>query len=447
MSTPTEDRLRAALHARAEQVQPADLRPLELPRERRGARRPLALGLVAAAAAAVVVVLLAQGTGSPDRTPPPPADSASPSPSPREGASMDVDGDGGPDRVHLDFDESTGQFTVRVDLFTGETLEANGVSAVPPELLTGFDLDSDTAAEVAVRAGVDPGQLPDVFTYVPDQGLVPVAFPEGPDGGAWRAAGADARWATRDGRLYYWAAPEGEAPDGVVDFWEWRLEGASAVPVGPTRRCLGEGVNSPVPCSSPGSFDVGPRGDLPALFPAVGKTYKVGETWKLGGAESVELAGRSGEYLEDGDVELVVHVDGIVARADVPAGGPPVLVGGRVRARGDAPVLVVQQEGGDSMTTTVFTFWNGELIALPQPTDAPFGDGFREVDGSMRYHRTWLSEEGVLYTAEGVDEGADQSRTRLWRWSDDFGKRLEAEDLGVACIDFSAEPPAFGRCP
>jgi hypothetical protein len=200
----------------------------------------------------------------------------------------------------------------------------------------------------------------------------------------------------------------------------------------------------PVSCSS---FDVGPRGDLPALFPAVDKLYRVNEKWAVGGSESVELVGRTGEYVEKGDVELVVHVDGIMARADVPAGGPPELLGGTVRTRGDAPAFVLRQEGGDSMTMTVFTFWNGELIALPQPTDAPFGNGFREVDGGTPYHLTWLSEEGVLYTSEGIDEGAGQSRTHLWRWSDDLGDRLTAEDLGFACLDFSVDPTAYGRCP
>jgi hypothetical protein len=142
-----------------------------------------------------------------------------------------------------------------------------------------------------------------------------------------------------------------------------------------------------------------------------------------------------------------VHLSGTVARVDVPAGGPPELLGGHFRTRGDAPAFVVRQQGADNMAMTVFTFWNGELIALPQPTGTPFGNGFREVDGSTPYHLTWLSEDGVLYTAEGIDEATGQSRTQLWRWSDDLGDRLRSEDLGEACLDFSVEPTDYGRCP
>lgn len=442
MSTLLEDRLAAALQARAEQVAPQDLRPLEVPEASRFRWRPVLAGLAAAATVAAVAVPLA--TGGPDEErPAPPATSSTPSPSavatPFDETSRargDVDGDGAADLVRTDQEG-----LVRVDLADGSVAELEQ----PPGSSVDGLAEVDTPG-LAVVIGIDSGdERPvHVLRWV-DGGLEEV--PTRDD--AWIGMSSGQTYWVQD-RVLFTGTFRGNLDEEVrVDTRAWHLRNGQLQGTSMGQWCWlpSQDQPHPVSCSSLSSFDVGPRGDLPALFPAVGATYKVGETWTLGGAESVELVGRSGEYLEKGDVELVVSVDGVVARADVPAGGPPVLLGGRVRARGDAPVFVVRQEGGDSMTTTVFTFWNGELIALPQPTDAPFGNGFREVDGSTPYHLTWLSKEGVLYTAEGVDEGTGQSRTHLWRWSDDFGDRLTPEDLGLACLDFSVDPTAYGRCP
>ena len=66
MSTLMEDRLAAALRARAEQVQPEDLRPVDVPvRPLRDSRRPrrtaVLAGLAAAACAAAVAGTLLPG--------------------------------------------------------------------------------------------------------------------------------------------------------------------------------------------------------------------------------------------------------------------------------------------------------------------------------------------------------------------------------------------------
>ncbi len=444
MSTLLEDRLAAALQARAELVAPEDLRPLAVPETSRRPWRPVLAGLAAAATVAAVAVPLATG-GSDEERPAPPATSSTPSPSavatPFDETSRargDVDGDGAADLVRTDQEG-----LVRVDLADGSSAELQqplgssieGLAEVGTQgLAIVLGIDSGDERPAHVLRWVD-GRLEEVGTL--DDALIGIR----PGATFWV-----------EDQVLYTGTFEGTFGDEPVRVatrsWELRDGLLRSNPMG--QRCWqpSEKQPHPVSCSSFGSeFDVGPRGDLPALFPAVGRLYKVGETWSLGGSESVELVGKTGEYVEEGDVELVVHVDGIVARADVPAGGPPELLGGRVRTRGDAPAFVVRQEGGDSMTTTVFTFWNGELIALPQPTEVPFGNGFREVDGSTPYHLTWLSEEGVLYTAEGIDEATGRSRTHLWRWSDDLGDRLTSEDLGVACLDFSVDPTTYGRCP
>ena len=445
MSTLIEDRLAAALRARAEQVAPEDLRPLEVPETTRRPWRPVLAGLAAAATVAAVAVPLATGGSDEDR-PAPPASSSTPSPSPSAVATPfdetsraegDVDGDGAADLVRTDQEG-----LVRVDLADGSRAELQQPLGSSIEGLAEMGVPG-----LAVVVGIDSGdeRPAHVLRWV-DGALEEVD----PEGGDWIGSRAGQTFWVED-QVLYTGTFEGPLDKQVrvrTRAWELRDGRLQSNPMGERCWLPSEKEPHPVSCSSFGSeFDVGPRGDLPALFPAVGRLYKVGETWSLGGSESVELVGKTGEYVEEGDVELVVHVDGIVARADVPAGGPPELLGGRVRTRGDAPAFVVRQEGGDSMTTTVFTFWNGELIALPQPSDVPFGNGFREVDGSTPYHLTWLSEEGVLYTAEGIDEATGRSRTHLWRWSDDLGDRLTSEDLGVACLDFSVDPTTYGRCP
>jgi hypothetical protein len=441
MSTLTEDRLAAALRARAEQVGPEDLGPLEVPGTAHRSWRP-ALAVLAAAAAVVAVTVPLATRGSDDTRPAPPA-TVTPSPSvvatpfaETSRAVGDVDGDGADDLVRSD---EAG--LVRVDLADGSFAELQQPRGATVDGLAEVDTPG-----LAIVIGIDSGdERPARVLRWVDGGLEEV--PTRDD--AWIGISSGQTYWVQD-RILFTGTFQGSLDKEVrVNAQAWHLLHGQLQSSSMGQWCWLPSKDQPHPvsCSSLGSFDVGPRGDLPVLFPAVDKTYKVGEAWTLRGGESVELVGRTGEYVEKGDVQLVVDIDGSVARADVPAGGPPVLLGGRVRARGDAPVFVVRQEGGNSMTTTVFTFWNGELIALPQPTGAPFGNGFRDVDGSTPYHLTWLSEEGVLYTAEGVDEGTGQSRTHLWRWSDDFGMRLKAEDLGVACIDFSAEPTAFGRCP
>jgi hypothetical protein len=83
-ATRTEDRLVAALQARAEQVRPEDLAPLVTPETVRGRPRRGAYALAAAAIAAVVAAPFAvdavRDTSAPE--PGPAAPSASPVPSP-----------------------------------------------------------------------------------------------------------------------------------------------------------------------------------------------------------------------------------------------------------------------------------------------------------------------------------------------------------------------------
>ncbi|AKN74078.1 hypothetical protein QR97_34045 [Streptomyces sp. PBH53] len=91
-ATPVEERLRAALAARADSVGPADLRPLRPPagavRSRRVLVRRVVAGVLVLAAAAVLVFFSVRGgppaprPAEPARSPHPPTGSPSPVPSP-----------------------------------------------------------------------------------------------------------------------------------------------------------------------------------------------------------------------------------------------------------------------------------------------------------------------------------------------------------------------------
>ena len=111
----TEDRLIAALAARADQVQPEDLRAPEVPEAAPAVtflRRPAAYAVgIAAAAAAIAAPFVVGGLGSDDAPPPPATNSPSPTlePQPDIGGNwpvtqrlkVDLDGDGTPEQVRV----------------------------------------------------------------------------------------------------------------------------------------------------------------------------------------------------------------------------------------------------------------------------------------------------------------------------------------------------------
>ena len=118
MSTALENRLTAALRARADLVQPEDLQHLTLPSPRSPRwRRPAVVALVAAAAAvAIAVPVVLKAEQSSDRVGP-----TSRIPSPVTALSGDVDGDGRPDRVEV----LDGQLRLTLAADPGHTRVAN----------------------------------------------------------------------------------------------------------------------------------------------------------------------------------------------------------------------------------------------------------------------------------------------------------------------------------
>jgi hypothetical protein len=206
----------------------------------------------------------------------------------------------------------------------------------------------------------------------------------------------------------------------------------------------------PVACEegAPASPDASPRVDLSALFPAVEEKVGIGEAVRFGYQspdDSFELRGEvpaDQDWVEDGDVELVVTVDGVEHTAPIPAGSRPELSPQTVASRG-APGFLVNQSGGDASVATLYAFWNGELRPIEPPAGVFLGSGVVDHQGEITEQRTWVTTQGALFTAVLLDPGA--GRHQVWRWSDDFGETMARETLGEVCIDWVTNDAS--RCP
>jgi len=187
-ATRTEDRLVAALQARADQVRPEDLTPFVTPEPARSRPRWGAYALAAAAIAAVVAAPLAvdalRHTSAPEPGPAAPTLSTVPSPSadasPTKAAApegklhtrrgtADVDGDGQPDAVTMTY--RTGRGIPNIDVRVSVTLAAGGTSTATSEAAWGpslqqpLDLNGDGRELVVLRAEGGDSDVPQFFAY------------------------------------------------------------------------------------------------------------------------------------------------------------------------------------------------------------------------------------------------------------------------------------------
>lgn len=181
MSTRTEERLSAALAARAEQVHPEDLRPLVSPA---APRRPWGAYALAAAALAAVVAspfVVEDLTSGPGPAPAPATQLPSPSVSPtpttttqpghvvRQRGTADVDGDGRPDQVELRYRAGRAvriiSARVTVTLATGRVTSAAGGVSDYPHLAAPVDVDGDGRQAVMTTAETGDATIPLVFAY------------------------------------------------------------------------------------------------------------------------------------------------------------------------------------------------------------------------------------------------------------------------------------------
>lgn len=461
MSTLMEERLAAALRARADQVQPEDLLPLdvvEAPRRlrRRRTGRVVALSGLAAAASAVAVAgpLLLGGPGA-DQSPPPGSPTPPPSPSsterPLHELETDVDGDGAVDAARIVRGDQG--LDLVVDLRAGGRLGARLPGDVLGPLLDAGDLGGGPGAEIVIPVSGEPSDLPLVYTLLNPRQLQLAGYPASSLEG-WRADVPQNRWTVLEDGLRTWEA-ESVPGDTRFPYWDWSLDDRGRLQPGPIQLGCAAPEDAPAPCRSEvepgkGDPDVGPRGDLPALMPAVAERLSDERySFRFSDPDTddyAQLQGDLGDEEGAGDasqVELVVSLGGEEHRAPVAAGQPPWLVPQTLALRGDAPAFLLVRSGGDTAVWEVYSFWNGELVELEPTADVFLGSGYVDYRGELTEQRTWITPEGRMFTAILLDW--ETRRHHLWQWDDNAGETISAIDLGEACIDW--ETGAYGRCP
>lgn len=475
-----EDRLTNALAARAEQVQPEDLRPADVPTAKVSWLRHPATYAVAAAACAAVIVAPFVLSGGDDNSGP------SPMPSPTvthlppqqdvggdwavrdDEQRIDLDGDGTPDTVRVraeDGDPIYGRLRIEADLSSTGTqvfgiVDSGGLDFGVPE---GIQADSDAGRELVLyRDGLNlaaldlvDGQLLDV-TPPASQPLV---------NGTVRAEdpgrGYASRWWIEPGTRvlhsylsldsFAGVEPLQTPPVYPVEVTSWSLADGSLVPEDLGRQCVDTQADPtsdlPVPCAA------GSGTDVPALFPEATDHIGLGESFDVevdGGTATVALEGTATDgSVGEGDAELVVTMPGAAdKRVSLPGGWEPVVYTQPVDMHFDTLVLLVSQEGGDSDTMTLVTTWNGHLFAARTAGDVPFGGGFTE--NSFRSFQTWIGPEGTLYTQIARDSGGDEYDVYSWALggtvSAGTAPTLQHISEGCLRIDSLATPVDVTRC-
>ena len=491
MSTTLEERLAAALEARADLVGADDLHggppPLPEPQpEHPRWRKPVVLAAAAAAVVAAVAVPVAlQRTSSgpdPAREPtgeptPSPSVDASELPA-REGPGTgwpveartraDLDGDGTPDVVRLRVDPAVPDTdAARVEAELSSDPEARPWGLVPKGGLTwGFvpqavEMDGDPGDELLVDREVLDGWAPVAVDLVGDRLALADPEVEGRGGPAPILRGTrDGRlqgWTVVDGRLLSWRSQESYDVRGegvglpeqyTADAWTWELDrdpGGEPTDLvllasGGEERCVDGGeVPAPGPCGGSGATGQ-VDGDAPAFFPSVQETLGLGEPLQVesgGGPVSVELSG-SGDSLA-----LAVTVgDGPTQRVALPAWSSPVLVAQPLRTV-EAPAFAVHGRADFVEEWAVVGFRNGEATLLPVDSDVPLVTGL--IDGGWAA-QTWVSDGGELFTSRAIaDDGS--GRGPVVRWLLDAGDGLKTEDLGTWCVTgVGSSDESGGRC-
>ncbi|GAA4687293.1 hypothetical protein [Nocardioides nanhaiensis] len=493
--TPLEERLTAALAARAEQVHPHHLRDAPAPTPERGAevvplrRRRVAIALAAAAAcAAVAAGVVWSDLGEDGQDVPQPAPSPTvPAEVPDDvGADwgvvdrtrLDLDGDGTPEELRLR-DSSAGteglpDNPARVDAVlssTGQlaygTFDNNGTftNFFSPATI---DADSDGSDEVVVyrpdAEGVGGGDLLVVdlvggyLVEVPREESAPLSVDAITDESKPQRRGeffafATNRW-VQDGTLYSSRSVESYATGGVATYfnvprtyrslaWAWRIEEGRLVPEPVPEVCIdaledGGGTPAGRACAD-GETDA-----VPGFFPERPATVGVGQSAAFDDVDfdqrpdTLGIEGPGGD-VEEGEAELVLDLSAAgEQRVPLPAGGTPVLYPRTIQVGMlDGVSLLVQQESGDGTQMSYLATGAAGFAEPPtvRPTrGAPFGSGVR-ADGTA--WRTWVGPDDALYTRVGtVDDDAD-TPVVVFTWRFD-GEALVASPLGTFCVDDAA---------
>jgi hypothetical protein len=458
-----EERLRAALTARADLVQPEDLAPFTRVVELRPRWQSPWVLLATAAVVLLVLGVVVQGLGRDQRS-----DDVAPKPdTPRpelpqdigrdwkaddisSPARLDLDGDGVKEKVEL-LAEPTKGFDGRIRLqttlsSTGE--ESYGIaelgSTIGTSPLDPIDADGDGDQELVLLhenlGGGGPGSPHEPVVFDLRDGLLVEAVVEQPDllasgtvpvpdsqtrfydlvrihgywfeDGVLRSSRSVDSFARGNMTLY-----RGESI--AVDTWKWHLDADGVLRPTPAG-CMLEGPEALVDC--------GPdeQGDLPVVQPVARDSFGEGEQAAYGD-ENFGFTAR----VEDGTLLVDGVSDGTLTH---PLGSA------------DARVLTTQPTAifydGASFVVT-YASDPTRFEVLVQRTEGlrrmePVGQVPLLNEGEVR---TWLTANGALVTAV-----ADGDAWQTWQWEMVSGAKIAPMPTGTVCFDDVDDPATARPC-
>lgn len=458
-----EERLRSALAARAEQVQPEHLAPLTPVVDLRPRWQSPWVLLATAAVVLLVLGVVLQGVGRGPRS-----DDVAPRPDERvelelpsdvgrdwarndsdRQPRLDLDGDGRDEKVVFRGEpspEHDGRYRLETTLSsTGE--EAYGIAelgtTIATNVLDPIDADGDGDEELVLYVDdVADGGHPLVFDL--RDGLLVQAVAEDPGlllrgevpvpGGRtpyyemvrlhdyWIEGGR--LWSSRSVNSYATGNMTIARPRSIVlDTWSWRLTDAGlleAVEEGCLRDSAEQGRT---PCEEGATDDLPTDGDVArtTIGPGEGARFEQGY--------------RYGARVEDGapPVLVVEGDDGRTIRHDLDVDDPRVSTVQPVSVMSDGASFLVTSASDPSYVRVLAQ--DGDRLRSLEPV----GEVELTNDGSTR---TWLTSSGGLVTAVAQDDGT----WRTWGWLLLRGGRMTGMPTGTVCFDDPADPSTIRRC-
>ena len=471
-----EARLRAALTARAEQVQPEDLAQLAIvvaPRPRW--QSPWVL-LTTAAAVLLVIGVVFQGMGGNPRS-----DRIAPQPDAptidlpadigrdwdpddlSKPARLDLDGDGTMERVEFlaePAEEHDGRTRVQTTLSsTGE--EAYGLVELGTTIGVGaldpIDADSDGDQELVLyTTDVDGGPGAPFEPVVLDlrDGLLVRAVPEDPEllaSGDVVVPGSETQHydrvhvqtfrvegatlvSTRSVNAFARSAGSMTmlVPETyVMDTYEWTLDDQGVLRAG-EQGCLVQVPEGTRPC------DADSADDLPYVATESTDTIGVGEQVAL---EDGGLGYRA-RVEDDGGPNLVIDgpgADGSSYALNAPEPRVHVVSPASLVGFDAASAYVTSATDPGVVEIVAQTADQAGLVGLRPVGEVPLGTG---TDADGRDYRTWLTENGSVVTMVAGGDGSWES----WQWVRDGQTDIAALPTGTVCFDDVTDPASLRRC-
>ncbi len=449
MSTALEDRLTAALHARAELVQPEDLGHQTLRPATRTPlwRRPAVVALVAAAAVvAVSVPLVLRG----DHTGEHPLPATNGIPQPVHALSGDVDGDGKPDRLRAE--GST--LTVALAADPGHPITLTVSHLVGLIGLTDAAGRGQGVVVATSGTSVKGGRGWQVYALAGPRTLRGLAVSLDREGSGLFTGttlgvvpGLTASWITPAGQLMMGTLDPAQRKDErlAVAVSRFAPEGNQLVekPVG--HWCWDtatQGVPAPCPSGVTDAYDPGPHGSLPSLLPRLSPDFMLpGDTWRDGSTVVHLVKGNphTASFIKQ-TYDVVGTIDGHQVSARAGYAMPRVLQTFVDLGHGVRGLVGVD----DSLETWNLLAVSGDglvPVAPPDPSHGGQGETYLHPgtlglieDGTARTADTWIGADGHVFTRVATDR-TGRFRTYEWQVTDSSGTRLRAVDLGTLCID------------